>query len=153
MNIGDQVSDLLGYDAEGLEVKRSDYPGKYIALYFYPKDNTAGCTKQACNLRDAYADLQGEGVVVIGVSRDSAQSHQRFIERYGLPFRLIVDEDLQLNKAFGVWVEKTLYGRKYMGTERTTFLISPEGLIEHILRGKAIKVGEHSEQILSLIKQ
>lgn len=151
MEIGAKVSDLLGLDQEGKEVRLSDYSGKYVALYFYPKDNTAGCTTQACNLRDNYELLRENNVEIIGVSRDSAKSHSSFIAKHNLPFRLIVDSDISLNEAFGVWVEKSLYGRKYMGTERTTFLINPQGVVEHIIRGKAIKTAEHSEQILKLL--
>lgn len=151
MQIGDKVQDLLGIDQEGKEVRLSDYPGKRVALYFYPKDNTSGCTAQACSLRDSYADLRARGVEIIGVSRDSAKSHKRFIEQHSLPFRLIVDEDTKLNELFGVWVEKSMYGRKYMGTERSTFIISAEGIVEHILRGKEVKTATHSEQILALL--
>lgn len=151
MNIGDQVQDLLGLDQDGKEVRLSQYAGKRIALYFYPKDSTSGCTAQACNLRDNYSALNKAGVEVIGVSRDSAKSHKKFIEAQQLPFRLIVDSDVQLNEQFGVWIEKSMYGRKYMGTERTTFIISPEGVIEHIIRGKAVKTSEHSEQIMALL--
>lgn len=151
MELGTKVPNLLGLDQAGREVLRSDYAGQWIALYFYPKDNTAGCTKQACNLRDNYALLQQRGVAIVGVSRDGAASHQRFIEKQQLPFRLIVDSDNVLGEAFGTWVEKTLYGRRYMGTERTTFLISPEGEVRHILRGRAVKTGEHAEQILALL--
>lgn len=151
MQIGDKVQDLLGIDQEGKEVRLSDYPGKRVALYFYPKDNTSGCTAQACSLRDSYADLRARGVEIIGVSPDSAKSHKRFIEQHSLPFRLIVDEDTKLNELFGVWVEKSMYGRKYMGTERSTFIISAEGVVEHILRGKEVKTATHSEQILALL--
>lgn len=151
MKIGDKVQDLLGIDQEGKEVRLSDYPGKRVALYFYPKDNTSGCTAQACSLRDSYADLRARGVEIIGVSRDSAKSHKRFIEQHSLPFRLIVDEDTKLNELFGVWVEKSMYGRNYMGTERSTFIISAEGVVEHILRGKEVKTATHSEQILALL--
>lgn len=151
MQIGDKVQDLLGIDQEGKEVRLSDYPGKRVALYFYPKDNTSGCTAQACSLRDNYADLRARGVEIIGVSRDSAKSHKRFIEQHSLPFRLIVDEDTKLNELFGVWVEKSMYGRNYMGTERSTFIISAEGVVEHILRGKEVKTATHSEQILALL--
>lgn len=151
MQIGDKVQDLLGIDQEGKEVRLSDYPGKRVALYFYPKDNTSGCTAQACSLRDSYADLRARGVEIIGVSPDSAKSHKQFIEQHSLPFRLIVDEDTKLNELFGVWVEKSMYGRKYMGTERSTFIISAEGVVEHILRGKEVKTATHSEQILALL--
>lgn len=151
MNIGDLAPELLGIDQDGQEVRRSDYPAKRIALYFYPKDNTSGCTAQACSLRDNYATLREANIEIIGVSGDSAKSHKRFIEQHALPFRLIVDSEHQLNEAFGVWVEKSMYGRKYMGTERTTFIISPEGVVEHIIRGKAVKTAEHAQQILACL--
>ena len=104
-------------------------------------------------MRDGYADLRAAGVEIIGVSRDSAKSHVKFIEQHNLPFRLIVDSDVKLNEQFGVWIEKSMYGRKYMGTERTTFLIDADGIIKHIIRGKAVKTATHSEQILELIKK
>lgn len=151
MNIGDKIEDFLGVDQEGREVRLREYTGKRIALYFYPKDSTSGCTAQACSLRDGYAELHKAGIEVIGVSRDSAKSHKKFIEQYSLPFRLIVDDELRLNEAFGVWVEKSMYGRKYMGTERTTFIISPEGVVEYIIRGKSVKTSSHSEQILEVL--
>lgn len=148
MNIGDKVDDLLGYDSDGKEVKRSDYPGKKIALYFYPKDNTPGCSAQACNLRDNYRELLDAGYQVIGVSVDPAKSHKKFIEKYNLPFPLITDEDHQLVEKFGVWGKKKLAGREYMGTFRTTFIISPEGRIESIITPKEVKTKAHAEQIL-----
>lgn len=152
MDIGDRVEDLLGVDQEGREVRLSDYPGKRVLLYFYPKDNTAGCTAQACSLRDGYAELQAAGVEVVGVSKDSARSHQRFIANHQLPFRLIVDSDVRLNMQFGVWIEKSMYGRRYMGTERTSFVISPEGIIEYVIRGRAVSTQEHYQQVLGLLQ-
>ena len=146
MNIGEQVNDLLGLDQEGREVRRSDYPGKMIALYFYPKDNTSGCTAQACSLRDGYADLRAAGVEIIGVSRDSAKSHVKFIEQHNLPFRLIVDSDVKLNEQFGVWIEKSMYGRKYMGIERSTYLIDEKGII--IKTFQKVKATSHVEDVL-----
>lgn len=148
LTIGDLVPDLLGLDQEGYEVRRSDYPERKLILYFYPKDNTSGCTAQACSLRDGYAALRAAGYEIIGVSRDSAKSHQKFITQHELPFRLIVDSDVALNQLFGTWVEKSMYGRKYMGTERTTFVIDSEGRIERILRGKEISTKEHAQQLL-----
>lgn len=148
LTIGDLVPDLLGLDQEGHEVRRSDYPERKLILYFYPKDNTSGCTAQACSLRDGYAALRAAGYEIIGVSRDSAKSHQKFITQHELPFRLIVDSDVALNQLFGTWVEKSMYGRKYMGTERTTFVIDSEGRIERILRGKEISTKEHAQQLL-----
>lgn len=146
--LGDLVPDLLGTDQDGHEVRRSDYPGRKIILYFYPKDNTSGCTAQACSLRDGYSELRAAGYEIIGVSRDSAKSHQKFITQHELPFRLIVDSDVQLNELFGTWIEKSMYGRKYMGTERTTFVIDEAGRIERILRGKEISTKEHAQQLL-----
>ena len=146
--LGDLVPDLLGTDQDGREVRRSDYPGRKIILYFYPKDNTSGCTAQACSLRDGYSELRAAGYEIIGVSRDSAKSHQKFITQHELPFRLIVDSDVQLNELFGTWIEKSMYGRKYMGTERTTFVIDEAGHIERILRGKEISTKEHAQQLL-----
>lgn len=146
--LGDLVPDLLGTDQDGREVRRSDYPGRKIILYFYPKDNTSGCTAQACSLRDGYSELHAAGYEIIGVSRDSAKSHQKFITQHELPFRLIVDSDVQLNELFGTWIEKSMYGRKYMGTKRTTFVIDEAGRIERILRGKEISTKEHAQQLL-----
>ena len=148
LTIGDLVPDLLGLDQDGQEVRLSQYPGKRIILYFYPKDNTSGCTAQACSLRDGYSKLREAGYEIIGVSRDSAKSHQGFREKHSLPFRLIADTDVQLNELFGTWIEKSMYGRKYMGTERTTFVIDTDHRIERILRGKEVKTKEHASQIL-----
>ena len=147
--IGDIVPDVLGLDENGKEVKRSDYPGKSIALYFYPKDMTSGCTAQACNLRDNYSNLEQAGYQVIGVSADSAASHQKFIAKNALPFPLIADPDHKLLEDFGVWGEKSMYGRKYMGTFRTTFIINPEGKIVRIITPKEIKPKDHAAQILA----
>ena len=148
LTIGDLVPDLLGLDQDGQEVRLSQYPGKRIILYFYPKDNTSGCTAQACSLRDGYSELREAGYEIIGVSRDSTKSHQGFREKHSLPFRLIADTDVQLNELFGTWIEKSMYGRKYMGTERTTFVIDADHRIERILRGKEVKTKEHASQIL-----
>ena len=148
MNIGDKAPDLLGLNEKGEEIRLCQYKGKKLVLYFYPKDNTSGCTTEACNLRDNYAALRKAGYEVVGVSVDSAASHQKFIGKYELPFPLIADTEKTLVEAFGVWGEKSMYGRKYMGTFRTTFIINEEGIIERILLPKEIKVKEHAEQIL-----
>lgn len=148
LTLGDLVPDLLGLDQDGQEVRLSQYPGRKIILYFYPKDNTSGCTAQACSLRDGYAELREAGYEIIGVSRDSAKKHQGFREKYELPFRLIADTDVQLNELFGTWIEKSMYGRKYMGTERTTFVLDEEHRIVRILRGKEVKTAEHAAQLL-----
>ncbi|MCM1067399.1 MAG: thioredoxin-dependent thiol peroxidase [Muribaculaceae bacterium] len=148
MNVGDKVPDLLGTDAEGREVRLSDFPGKRVALYFYPKDNTSGCTAQACSLRDGYADLLAAGYQVVGVSVDSAESHRKFAAKHSLPFPLIADTDHKLVEQMGVWGEKSMYGRKYMGTFRTTFIISPEGVVERVMLPKEVKTKIHAQQIL-----
>ena len=148
LQIGDSVPDLLGLDQDGREMRLSDYPERRVVLYFYPKDNTSGCTAEACSLRDGYAELRKAGYEIIGVSSDTAKSHQGFREKYQLPFRLIADTDVRLNELFGTWIEKSMYGRKYMGTERTTFVISASGKIEHIIRGKEVNTKEHARQIL-----
>ena len=148
MNIGDKAPEVLGINEKGVEIRLSDYKGKKIVLYFYPKDMTSGCTAQACNLRDNYADLRKAGYEVIGVSVDSEKSHQKFIEKNNLPFTLIADTDKKLVEQFGVWGEKSMYGRKYMGTFRTTFIINEEGIVERIITPKEVKTKDHAAQIL-----
>lgn len=148
INIGDKAPEVLGVNEKGEEIRLSNYKGRKIVLYFYPKDNTSGCTAQACNLRDNYAELRNAGYEVIGVSVDDAKSHLRFIEKNNLPFTLIADTDKKLVEAFGVWGEKKLYGRAYMGTFRTTFLINEEGVVERIINPKEVKAKEHAAQIL-----
>ena len=140
--------DFLGTDQDGKEIRRSDFPGKKIALYFYPKDSTPGCTAQACSLRDNYQALIDAGYQVRGVSVDSAASHKKFIEKNNLPFPLIADTDHKLVDQFGVWGEKSMYGRKYMGTFRTTFIIGTDGNVERVIGPKEIKTKIHARQIL-----
>lgn len=152
MNIGDKAPEILGINEKGEEIRLSDYKGKKNVLYFYPKDNTSGCTTEACNLRDHYEELQQAGYAVIGASVDGEKSHQKFIEKHALPFPLIADTDKKLVEQFGVWGEKSMYGRKYMGTFRTTFIIDEEGFIERIITSKEIKTKEHAAQILNLNK-
>ena len=150
MNIGDRIPETLGFDQDGREVKASDYQGRKMVLYFYPKDNTPGCTAEACSLRDHKAELQARGYEILGVSKDSAASHRKFIEKYELNFPLIADTDTTLLQALGAWGEKTMCGRKTIGTLRTTFLVNEDGVIEHIFLPKQIKTQEHAEQILAL---
>ena len=140
----------MGTDQDGKEIRLSDYKGKKVVLYFYPKDSTPGCTSEACNLRDNYELMLKRGYVVIGVSIQDEKSHKKFIEKNNLPFPLIADVDKKLNETFGVYGEKKMYGRTYMGTFRTTFIINEEGVIEEIFTPKQIKVKEHAEQILKL---
>lgn len=150
LQVGDKAPEVLGLDQNGNEIKLSDFKGKKLALYFYPKDNTSGCTAEACSLRDGYQDLLAAGYAVVGVSKDSAKSHQGFISKQNLPFPLIADTDTALQQAFGVWAEKKLYGRSYMGTLRTTFIINEDGIIEKIIGPKEVKTKDHANQILNL---
>lgn len=150
MKIGDQIPELLGVDANGNMIKSSDFQGKKLIIYFYPKDNTPGCTAEACSLRDGYADLLKAGYSILGVSKDSKASHVKFAEKYELPFTLISDEDLQINEAFGVWQKKKMAGREYMGTVRTTFLVDANGKIEDIIA--KVDTKNSAEQILKLKK-
>lgn len=148
MNVGDKAPEILGINEKGEEIRLSNYKGKKLALYFYPKDSTSGCTAQACNLRDNYDALRQAGYEVVGVSVDSEKSHQKFIEKNSLPFTLIADTDKKLVEQFGVWGEKSMYGRKYMGTFRTTFIINEEGIVERIIGPKEVKTKDHAAQIL-----
>lgn len=148
MNVGDKAPEILGINEKGEEIRLSNYKGKKLVLYFYPKDSTSGCTAQACNLRDNYDALRQAGYEVVGVSVDSEKSHQKFIEKNSLPFPLIADTDKKLIEQFGVWGEKSMYGRKYMGTFRTTFIINEEGIVERIIGPKEVKTKDHAAQIL-----
>ena len=148
MKIGDKAPEVLGKDEQGRDIRLSEYRGRKLVLYFYPKDNTSGCTAEACSLRDGYDQLQAEGYEVVGVSKDSAASHVKFKEKHQLPFPLIADVNHELLEAMGAWGEKTMYGKKTMGTIRTTFIINEEGVIEQILAGKQVNTKQHAEQIL-----
>lgn len=148
MNIGDKAPEILGKDENGKEIRLSDYKGQKLVLYFYPKDNTSGCTAEACSLRDNYSELRNAGYAVVGVSVDDEKSHQKFIAKNELPFPLIADADKTLVEQFGVWGEKSMYGRKYFGTIRTTFIIDENGIIEKIIGPKQIKTKIHASQIL-----
>ena len=151
MNIGDKAPELLGVDQNGNEVKLSDFAGQNLVLYFYPKDNTSGCTAEACSLRDNIGALAAKGYRIVGVSSDSDASHKKFIAAHDLPFPLIADTDHRLQEQMGVWGEKSMYGRKYMGTFRTTFLIGPDGRITRIFGPKEIKTKIHADQILAVL--
>lgn len=147
---GDRAPAIKAKNQKGETVELKDYLGKKVILYFYPKDNTPGCTTEACNFRDNYQSLLQDGYEVLGVSIDSEQSHQKFISKYELPFNLLADEDKKIVEDYGVWVEKNMYGRKYMGTARTTFVINEKGIIEHIIRKVDNK--NASRQIRDLVK-
>ncbi len=152
MEIGDKIPEVLGRDQDGREIKASDYKGKKLVLYTYPKDNTSGCTAEACSLRDHREQLQELGFEVLGVSKDSEASHKKFIEKQGLNFPLIADTDTSLLQALGAWGEKNMYGKKTMGTLRTTYLVDENGVITHIFTPKQIKTKEHAQQILAALK-
>lgn len=134
LNVGDKAPEYLGLDENGNEVRLSDFPGKRVVVYFYPKDNTPGCTAEACSLRDGMEELLAAGYAVVGISADSAASHGRFKEKQSLNFPLVADVDKVTIQAFGAWGEKKMAGRKYMGIIRTTFIISPEGDVERVIQ-------------------
>ena len=148
IKIGDKAPEILGRDENGKKIRLSDFKGKKLVLYFYPKDMTSGCTAQACNLRDNYSELRRQGYAVVGVSVQDEKSHQKFIAKNELPFPLIADTEHTLNEAFGTWGEKSMYGRKYFGTFRTTFIINEDGIVERIIGPKEIKTKDHTAQIL-----
>lgn len=148
LQVGDKAPEVLGLDQNGNEIRLKDFAGKKLVLYFYPKDNTPGCTAQACSLRDKYAELQKQGYEVLGVSTDSENSHQKFISKHALPFNLIADTDKSLSEKFGTWGEKKLYGRSYMGMLRTTFVINENGIVEKIFTPKEVNTKIHGQQIL-----
>ena len=133
MKIGDKIPEVRGIDANGREIKAADFAGKKLVLYFYPKDNTPGCTAEACSFRDHYDTMREAGYEIVGVSKDSAASHTKFADKFQLPFTLIADTETTLNQAFGVWQKKKMAGREYMGTVRTTFIINEEGIVEDII--------------------
>jgi thioredoxin-dependent peroxiredoxin len=136
--------------SEGKEIALKDYAGKKVVLYFYPKDDTPGCTKEACSFRDFRKDFDKQGAVILGVSADSVESHDKFIQKFKLPFTLISDESKDMIKKYGVWKEKSMYGKKYMGIERTTVLIDKEGVVRKIF--PKVKVDAHTDEVLEALK-
>ena len=148
IEIGQKLPEILGKDQDGNEIKLSDFAGKKLVLYVYPKDNTPGCTNQACNLRDNYSALLNQGYAILGASIQSEASHKKFIEKYSLPFPIIADTDKVLVEELGVYGEKKMCGKVGMGTFRTTFITDENGVVTRILGPKQIKVKEHAEQIL-----
>ena len=146
LKIGDKMPQFEVVDQNGNTVSSQDFIGKKTIIYFYPKDNTSGCTAEACNLRDNYDALVAAGYNVVGVSKDSAASHTKFIEKHSLPFTLLADTTTQMQQAFGVWAEKKLYGRTYMGTLRQTFIFNEEGILVEII--EKVNTKDHAAQIL-----
>ena len=146
LNVGDKAPDFVALNEFGKSISLSDFLGKKVILYFYPKDMTPGCTAESCNLGENYDLLQKKGFIVLGVSPDSSKSHQKFIDKYSLPFSLIADEDKAVIKAFGVWGPKKFMGKEYDGVHRTTFIIDEDGVIEKVF--SKVKTKDHTNQIL-----
>lgn len=147
LNIGEKAPDFVSKDQNGNSISLTQFKGKKIVLYFYPKDNTPGCTDQACNLRDNYESLLANGYVVLGVSIDDEKSHTKFINKFNLPFPLIADTEKEIVNLYGVWAEKSMYGKTYMGIVRTTFLIDENGVITEVIA--KVKTKEHYNQIIN----
>lgn len=146
---GDAAPGFSLPDQDGNTLTLSQFAGKNVVLYFYPKDDTPGCTTEACSFRDAWQEMQQQGIVVLGISRDTIKSHQKFANKYGLPFTLLSDEDGTVAQQYGVWVEKSMYGRKYMGVARTTFYIRPNGIIGHVW--ERVKPEGHAQKVLEYL--
>ncbi|MGP1447703.1 MAG: thioredoxin-dependent thiol peroxidase [Candidatus Limimorpha sp.] len=151
LKIGDPAPDFSGTDQFGNRISLKDFKGSKLVLYFYPKDNTPGCTAEACSLRDGNMQLLQKGYKIVGVSKDSQQSHQKFAEKFALPFPLIADTDLKIMNDYGVWGEKKFMGKTVIGTVRTTFLISETGVIERII--EKVNTKTHADQILGEIEE
>ncbi len=149
LNVGDMIPDFLGLGSDGNEVHASDFGGVPLVIYFYPKDNTPGCTAEACSLRDGDAEIAAKGYKVIGISKDSVASHAKFAGKYSLPFTLLSDPATEVNQAFGVWQKKKMAGREYMGTVRTTFVTDASHRITHIIR--KVDTKNAASQLLGLI--
>jgi peroxiredoxin Q/BCP len=149
LQIGTHVQNFSLKDAYGKIHQLSDYLGKKVVIYFYPKDDTPGCTAQACAFRDAYDDFKKAEVVVIGISKDDSKSHKKFIEKYNLPFILLSDEELVVANQFGTWVEKSMYGKPYMGMSRSTFVLNEKGFITHVF--EKASPSENASEILSAL--
>ncbi len=150
LSIGDTAPDFKSVDENGKPISLKQFRGKKVVLYFYPKDNTTGCTAEACDFSDNFARVKKTGAVVLGVSPDSVKSHAGFKEKYELPFTLVSDESKEIVNEYGVWQQKSMYGRKYMGVVRTTFIIDEKGKIAHIF--EKVKVNGHVDEVLGQLK-
>ena len=151
LEVGDKAPAFKTTDQDGDDVSLRDFKGRKVVLYFYPKDDTPGCTKEACSFRDGWSKFRRKGVTVLGVSVDDAKSHRKFADKFSLPFRLLADADKEIVKAYGVWGEKSMYGRKYMGTHRVTYLVNEKGRIAAVWPG--VKPDEHAEEVLAAIQK
>ena len=151
LKVGQKAPDFTVLNDTGQKVKLSDFKGKKVVLYFYPKDDTPGCTKEACAFRDGIDEIKKKGAVVLGVSADSVESHKKFKSKFDLNFPLLADTDKKVIEGYGVWKEKSMYGRKYMGIERTTFIIGVDGKVSHIF--PKVKVGEHYDEVVEALAQ
>jgi len=147
---GDPAPEFTAVTSGGREVSLSDFKGQHVILYFYPRDNTPGCTKEACAFRDEFAQFKKQGAVVLGVSTDSVKSHDKFVDKFKLPFPLLADEDKKIAQAYGAWGQKSFLGRKYMGTHRVTFLIGPDGKIKKSWPN--VKPAEHAQAVLQALR-
>lgn len=145
--VGSKAPDFVCNNENGEPIRLKDYKGKKLVLYFYPKDDTPGCTAEACSLRDNYKALQKAGYEILGVSSDNEKRHTKFIQKYSLPFPLLADTDLKVHNAYGTWIEKSMYGRSYMGTARVTFTINEKGIIDEVI--EKVNTKEHASQILA----
>jgi len=150
LEVGQKAPDFAVLNDKGEKVKLSDFKGKKVVLYFYPKDDTPGCTKEACAFRDGIDEIKKRGAVVIGVSADSVDSHKKFKSKFDLNFPLLADTDKKIIEAYGTWKEKSMYGKKYMGIERTTFVIDEQGKVSHIF--PKVKVEHHHDEVLAALK-
>lgn len=151
LTIGSPAPDFSLPDQDGKMHTLSEYRGRFVLIYFYPKDDTPGCTKEACMIRDAFPRFEGVHAEVFGISKDSVASHKSFVEKYQLPFRLLSDENREVIESYGVWREKKMMGKSYMGTARTSFLIDPEGIIQKIY--ESVKPEVHAEEVLADLKE
>ncbi|MDG1347024.1 MAG: thioredoxin-dependent thiol peroxidase [Crocinitomicaceae bacterium] len=151
LKVGDKAPSWSGKDQNGKAINQKSYEGKKAVVYFYPKDNTPGCTTQACNIRDNWSELQKKGIEVIGVSADSEKSHQKFVDKFQLPFALVADEQKEMIETFGVWGEKKFMGKIYNGIHRTTFVLDETGTIKGIIDKPKTKA--HTEEILKIFKE
>jgi len=150
IEVGKKAPDFTLLNQDGKKVKLSDFTNKNVVLYFYPKDNTSGCTTEACNFRDVFPNLSELDAVVIGISPDSVDSHKKFAEKYNLTFNLLADTDKKVVEKYGVWKEKSMYGKKYMGVERTTYIIGKDGKVKKVF--EKVKVPNHHTEVLEALK-